>query len=184
MKDNSMYLIVGKGASLKFLKLWFILIFISVETVLILISGGTRYFNSLFNEGPDFWGQLIIIIFFVTIYYVGASLIKKEGKLEKNAYGIKIFKDRLEIREPHKEVTIKAEDIEAIKYGRITNSIFFRFKDFIKYAKEYGLNDYQISIMQKKRYYWVGNNLPYLTKEERKKFKKALDEFKRVNGIE
>ena len=128
--------------------------------------------------------QLVWISIVLCVYVISKKILLISSEMTNNDYSIEILGDRINIKEPHKEVTIKAEDIEAIKYGRITNSIFFRFKDFRKYAKEYDLNDYQISIMQKKRYYWVGNNLPYLTKEERKKFKKALGEFKRLNGIE
>ncbi len=177
-----MYRISGPTGTIKAIRNLFIIIFIGIEILGFAAGISTNNF-SFFNMTYVIF-QFIWITLVLGIYFISKKILSITGELKDDAYTLVIYSDKIEIKEPNKEkIVIYANDIEAVKYGRITNSIFFRFKDFSKYAKEYDLNEYQISLLQKRKYYWVGNKLPYLSKEEREKFKKALEKFKKVNRI-
>ena len=164
----------GYGTKKRQIQYAFLFIFILLETVIFISTRNFLDFTFVV-------GQTTMIIMFLTIYLISLLVLKKEGEFNKDAYKIEICEDKINMKSPIRHLTVLGEDIEAIKLR--FGAIYFRFKDFSKYAKAYDLNDSQVKIMQKKRYYWVGNGLPAMSKEEKKKFERAINEFKRRFGI-
>ena len=161
----------GQGTKKRLIQDVFLAIFILLE-ILIFVSAK----NVLMFDFTFVIGQTVMIIAFLIIYFISLLVLKKEGELDNEAYIVEICENKIKVKSPFRNITILGEDVEAIKIR--FGTIYFRFKDFSKYAKAYNLSDYQVQIMQKKGYYWVGNSLPVMSKEEKKKFERAITEFK------
>ena len=153
----------------------FLFIFILIELVIFIITKNIVDFVFII-------GQITVVLMFLVIYFIAIVFLRKEGEFNVDSYKVEICEDKIKMKSPFRNVTVLGEDIESIKLR--WGAIYFRFKDFSKYAKEYDLDENQIRIMQKKKYYWVGNGLPAMSKEERKKFEIAINEFRGRFNIE
>ena len=164
----------GPGTKKRGIKYTFLGIFILFEILIfVLISD---YFSLAFIVG-----EAVMILLLLSVYYIAATYLKNIGDLKEDAYIVRVSVDDIYLKSPNKEITIPWEDIEAIKLWKTV--IYFRFKDFKKYAKDYDLNDKQVEIMQKKKGYRVGNELPYMSKEEWRKFRSLIEKYKRKFSI-
>ncbi len=127
-------------------------------------------------------GQVVVIVLLLLVYYMAITLLRNSEDIKSDAYTLRLYDDKIQIISPSKNIIIYGKDIEKMKVWN--GVIYFRFKEFKKYADYYELNEKQIATMQKKRSYWVGNNIPAISSDERKMLKQAIEEFKRKNGIE
>ena len=169
-----MYEFKGLGTKKRQIKYSFLAILVLFEILIfVLISD---YFSLAFIAG-----EVIMILLLVSVYCIAARHLKSIGDLNEDAYIIRIADKGIYLKSLNKEVSIPWKDIESIKLWRTV--IYFRFKDFTKYAKSYDLNEKQVEIMQKKGGYWVGNELPHMPKEEWKQFRDLVKKYKRKFGI-
>ena len=121
------------------------------------------------------------LLFLALIYVAVWKLSKEAGELEANSYQI-VVKDH-EIEAIHAKehfITLKGEDISDLKLGFLM--LKFKPKNYRKIMQPYEMDIHSLKAHEWKGS-WMGIKVPQISKKDRIKLKRAIDEFKKRNNI-
>jgi len=173
-------------------KHYFRTFFLFMIVLFLFISVGFLYTS--FNTNTFEIGMFVIFEFILIFIYVGLVLLvykieKKEGIYELDAYRLIIGDNYIESKELNVHKRVEANNIKKIKFERTVGGtgsrIFIWPKDYgILRENGFELNKQWSDEYRKKHNIAVIIYPPSLKREERKRLKEAIEEFKKRHGIE
>ena len=162
--------------------------FLIFEVILFLAIVGFISLGGIGDITSFFETILILILILGGVGYIYYRWMKKTGGFRSDAYVFKIPNDRIESKQMDKHHVIYADNIKKIKYERDVGGTGSRVliwpKDYSRLIVD-GI-DAEPEVIERMSKQKVPLVLypPALSREERKRLKEAIEEFKRRHGIE
>ena len=131
-------------------------------------------------------GIIILIFLFVSVGYIYYKWMKKTGGFNPEAHVFKIMEDRIESKQMEKHHVIYADNIKRIKYERDVGGTGSRVLIWPKdYDRLDGI-DAEPEVIERIKKGRMALVLypPALSREDKRRLREAIEEFKRKHGIE